>query len=110
MPSRATRGGMPVVMMHGITDSWRSFESVMAHLPASFHVFALSQRGHGESDRPGSYRQRDFAGDAAAFIEALDLGPALVVGIRWAARTRCGSRSTGPTCSRPGDGGRLCGL
>ena len=25
-------GGMPVVMLHGITDSWRSFESVMAHL------------------------------------------------------------------------------
>ena len=67
-------------MLHGITDSWRSFESVMAHLPASLHVFALSQRGHGESDRPGSYRTRDFAGDAAAFIEALGLGPALVVG------------------------------
>jgi len=73
-------GGMPVVMLHGITDSWRSFESVMAHLPASLRVFAVSQRGHGESDRPGSYRTRDFAADAAAFIEALDLGPALVVG------------------------------
>ena len=48
--------------------------------PASLHVFALSQRGHGESDRPGRYRTRDFAADAAAFIEALDLGPALVVG------------------------------
>ena len=73
-------GGMPVVMLHGITDSWRSFESVMAHLPASLRVFALSQRGHGESDRPGRYRTRDFAGDAAAFIEELGLGPALVVG------------------------------
>ena len=71
---------MPVVMLHGITDSWRSFESVMAHLPATLRVFAVSQRGHGESDRPGSYRTRDFAGDAAAFIEALGLGPALVVG------------------------------
>ena len=73
-------GGMPVVMLHGITDSWRSFESVMAHLPASLRVFAVSQRGHGESGRPGRYRTRDFAADAAAFIEALDLGPALVVG------------------------------
>lgn len=73
-------GGVPVVMLHGITDSWRSFESVMAQLPPSLHVFALSQRGHGASDRPGRYRTRDFAGDAAAFIEALGLGPALVVG------------------------------
>jgi pimeloyl-ACP methyl ester carboxylesterase len=72
--------GMPVVLLHGITDSWRSFESVMAHLPATLRVFALSQRGHGESDRPGRYRTRDFADDAAAFIEALGVGPALVVG------------------------------
>jgi non-heme chloroperoxidase len=74
------RGGIPVLMLHGITDSWRSFESVLAHLPGSLHVFALSQRGHGESDRPGRYRTRDFAADAAAFIEALDLGPPVVVG------------------------------
>jgi pimeloyl-ACP methyl ester carboxylesterase len=73
-------GGMPVVLLHGITDSWYSFEPVMAHLPGSLHAFALSQRGHGESDRPGRYRTRDFADDAAAFIEALGLGPALVVG------------------------------
>jgi non-heme chloroperoxidase len=72
--------GVPVVMLHGITDSWRSFESVLAHLPPSLHVFALSQRGHGASDRPGRYRTRDFAGDSAAFIEALGLAPALVVG------------------------------
>jgi non-heme chloroperoxidase len=72
--------GEPVVLLHGITDSWRSFETTMAHLPASLHVFAPSQRGHGDSDRPGRYRTRDFAGDAAAFIEALDLRPSLVVG------------------------------
>lgn len=74
------RDGVPVVLLHGITDSWRSFESVMAHLPATLRVFALSQRGHGASDRPGRYRTRDFAADAAAFIEALGVGPAVVVG------------------------------
>src|SRR6187455_886604 len=73
-------GAMPVVMLHGITDSWRSFESVMAHLPPSLRVPAPSQRGHGDSERPGRYRTTDFAADAAAFIEALGNGPALVVG------------------------------
>src|SRR5678815_3838782 len=73
-------GAMPVVMLHGITDSWRSFESVMAHLPPSLRVLAPSQRGHGDSERPGRYRTGDFAADAAAFIEALGTGPALVVG------------------------------
>ncbi len=72
--------GLPVVMLHGITDSWRSFETVMQHLPASLNVFSLSQRGHGESDRPQSYRTSEFAADAAAFIETLGLRRALVVG------------------------------
>jgi non-heme chloroperoxidase len=72
--------GLPVVMLHGITDSWRSFETVMHHLPASLNVFALSQRGHGESDRPQSYRTREFAADAASFIETMGLRRALVVG------------------------------
>lgn len=72
--------GLPVVMLHGITDSWRSFQPVLPHLPASLRVYAPSQRGHGESDRPGRYRTRDFAADAAAFIDALCPQGALVVG------------------------------
>jgi pimeloyl-ACP methyl ester carboxylesterase len=72
--------GLPVVMLHGITDSWRSFETVMAHLPPSLRVYSLTQRGHGGSDRPRVYRTRDFAADAAGFIETLGLERALVVG------------------------------
>lgn len=74
-------GGPTLLMLHGITDSWRSFEPVMPHLPADWHVLALSQRGHGGSDQPaGPYRTRDFAADAAAFARALGLPPLVVVG------------------------------
>jgi non-heme chloroperoxidase len=73
--------GTPVILLHGITDSWRSYEPVLPHLPSSLRAFALSQRGHGGSSRPKqSYAPRDFAADVAAFIEALGLGPAIVVG------------------------------
>ena len=73
--------GVPVLLLHGITDSWHSFESVLPHLPDFIHAFALSQRGHGDADRPASgYRPHDFAADLAAFMDALDLGPAVVVG------------------------------
>jgi pimeloyl-ACP methyl ester carboxylesterase len=72
--------GTPVVLLHGITDSWRSFETVLPHLPASLRVVSVSQRGHGGSDKPASYRTREFAADAAALIEALDLRGAIVVG------------------------------
>ncbi len=73
--------GIPVVLLHGVTDSWRSFELVLPHLPGSIHAFALTQRGHGDADRPASgYRPRDFVADLAAFMDVLDLGQALIVG------------------------------
>lgn len=73
--------GVPVIFLHGITDSWHSFEPVLPHLPGSVHVFALSQRGHGDADRPETgYDPRDFAADLAAFMDALELGPAVIAG------------------------------
>ena len=78
---RGPRGGPTLLLLHGITDSWRSFEPVLPWLPAHWHVIALSQRGHGGSDKPRSgYATRDFAADAAAFAQALDLPPLTVVG------------------------------
>src|SRR5215218_9009180 len=53
--------GVPVVLLHGITDSWRSYEPVLPYLPDSIHAFAPTQRGHGDSDRPATgYRFEDF--------------------------------------------------
>lgn len=73
--------GIPLLMLHGVTDSWHSFEPVLPHLPDSIHALALTQRGHGDADRPATgYRTRDFAADVAAFTDALGLGPAIVVG------------------------------
>jgi pimeloyl-ACP methyl ester carboxylesterase len=73
--------GVPVLLLHGITDSWRSFERVLPPLPNSIRAIAVSQRGHGDADRPVSgYRPQDFASDLAGLAESLDLGPAVVVG------------------------------
>jgi pimeloyl-ACP methyl ester carboxylesterase len=73
--------GVPVVLLHGFTDSWRSFERVLPHLPPSVHAFAPSQRGHGDADRPATgYRTRDFSADVAAFADALGLPAVVVVG------------------------------
>jgi pimeloyl-ACP methyl ester carboxylesterase/tetratricopeptide (TPR) repeat protein len=75
------RTGTPVILLHGITDSWRSFERVLPHLPSSLRVIAVSLRGHGGSSRPhAGYRAEDMAGDVDLLMEALDLPPALVVG------------------------------
>ncbi|HKQ74734.1 MAG TPA: alpha/beta hydrolase [Blastocatellia bacterium] len=73
--------GVPVILLHGITDSWRSFELPLVYMPPSIRAFAISQRGHGDSDRPRSgYDPRDFAADVAAFIDVLKLQRAVIVG------------------------------
>jgi non-heme chloroperoxidase len=71
----------PIILLHGITDSWFSFSRVLPALAATYHVFALSQRGHGDSDRPEQgYSMPDFAADVVAFMDALGLEHATVVG------------------------------
>jgi pimeloyl-ACP methyl ester carboxylesterase len=78
---RGRPGGLPLVLLHGITDSWRSFEPVLPHLPDSVHAFALTQRGHGEASCPtAGYRPADFASDVDLFMGALGLDAAVVVG------------------------------
>jgi len=75
------RGGMPVIALHGVTDSWRSFEPVLPHLPPDLHVLALTQRGHGGSDKPAAgYLPADFAADVVAFMDATAIERAVLVG------------------------------
>ncbi len=72
---------VPVLLLHGLTDSWRSFERVLPHLPRSIRAFALSLRGHGDADRPAAgYRPADFAADVAAFMEAGGIARAVIAG------------------------------
>ncbi|HVL56363.1 MAG TPA: alpha/beta hydrolase [Burkholderiaceae bacterium] len=75
------RSAIPVILLHGLSDSWRSYERVLQHLPDSIHAFALSMRGHGSSGHPADgYRPRDFAADVAAFMDRLSIDAAVIVG------------------------------
>lgn len=74
-------GGDPVILLHGVTDSWFSFSRLLPLLPETAHVYALDQRGHGDSDRPqSSYAPRDLAQDVVAFMNTKGIARATVVG------------------------------
>jgi non-heme chloroperoxidase len=73
--------GVPVIFLHGVTDSHRSFDPIVPYLPGAFRAFAISQRGHGHSSRPlAGYRYADFAGDLHRFMTELRLPSAIIVG------------------------------
>jgi pimeloyl-ACP methyl ester carboxylesterase len=73
--------GTPVVALHGVTDSWRSFQPLLPHLPLTLRFIALTQRGHGGSAKPATgYRPREFAADLLRLLDALELPRAVIVG------------------------------
>jgi pimeloyl-ACP methyl ester carboxylesterase len=71
----------PALLLPGPTDSWRSYQPVLERLPPETHAIAVSQRGHGDSDRPQSgYRVEDFAVDVVLLLDALGIERAVLVG------------------------------
>jgi non-heme chloroperoxidase len=70
-----------LLFLHGYTDSWHSGELLIPHLRDQFRIFALDQRGHGETGAGFSgYALNDFAADALAFIRKVIAQPVTLVG------------------------------
>lgn len=73
--------GEAILFLHGWPDSWFSFSRVLPLLPPRLRAFAVDQRGFGDSDRPAAgYGIADLADDAAAFLDAVGVARATVVG------------------------------
>lgn len=71
-----------VLLLHGGNQSAHSWDLTSLHLSDNFHVFALDQRGHGDSEwsREVDYSIAAKAADALAFIEDQRLESPMVIG------------------------------
>lgn len=85
--------GEPVIFLHGYTDTSRSFWPTIRHLVElrpDLRIFAPDQRGHGDSSMPDAetcpaapqtcFRMADFAFDVLAFMDAMGIDRAHIVG------------------------------
>jgi pimeloyl-ACP methyl ester carboxylesterase len=90
---RGRPDGETVIFLHGYTDTGRSWFPVLErleHLKPALRLIALDQRGHGASSlpdnptceaRPSScFETADFAADVIAFMDAMNIERAHVVG------------------------------
>jgi pimeloyl-ACP methyl ester carboxylesterase len=73
--------GEAIVFLPAYTDSWFSYSRVLPLLPPRYHAFAVDQRGHGDSERSSCcYSVEDFAADVVAFLDAVRVERASLVG------------------------------
>ena len=87
------RKGTPLVLLHGYTDSGRSFQQVIEALRREnkqLRLIVPDLRGHGESSMPDAeqcktapetcFSMTDFAADVAALLDHLDVPSAHIAG------------------------------
>ena len=73
--------GTNLVLLHGSGSYGLQWEWVADHLSERFHVYALDQRGHGDSGRPdGEYSAEEYAEDVHQFVDTLGLGRIVIAG------------------------------
>lgn len=78
--------GTPIVLLHGLSSSARIWDLTTPHLVPRFHVIAVDQRSHGQSDRPDDgYGFDDTTADIVALIAKLGIERPIVVGHSWGA-------------------------
>jgi pimeloyl-ACP methyl ester carboxylesterase len=70
-----------VLLLHAWVESSACFVRLLQAVPRTLRVFAMDQRGHGDADKPANgYAVVNFAEDIEAFMDALGLQSAVLLG------------------------------
>lgn len=86
LPLHYVEWGQPgtpaLLLLHGFQSNAHTWDTFSAAMAATYHVFALDQRGHGDTAWApgGNYAPDAFIQDIVGFIDTLKLAPVLVVG------------------------------
>lgn len=75
-----TSDAPPMVLLHALGEHSTSWADVMARFAGSFDVFAPDLRGHGHSDRPGTYSFGLMRDDVPGVLDELAAGVITLVG------------------------------
>ena len=73
-------GNPPMVLLHGFSAQARYWDGFAVHMRDAYHVYALDQRGHGDSEWAESYGPETMPADLAAFVDLLGLDRFTLVG------------------------------
>ena len=76
--------GYPIVLLHGIPESWASWRHQMLVLSNQFRVIAIDLKGYGQSGKPeGNYTGSNVAKEVVALLDFLNIKDFYLGGHDW---------------------------
>lgn len=72
--------GPLLLLLHGFTNRWQVFHSILPELTPQWHIAAFDFRGHGQSGRVSCYSADGFYRDGVAVLEYFASEPAVLLG------------------------------
>jgi pimeloyl-ACP methyl ester carboxylesterase len=79
-------GRPPVLLLHGFTGHAHAWDTLSIALQPRFHVMALDQRGHGDSDPAAIYNAVAAFDDLAGVVDELGLRRLALIGLSMGGR------------------------
>ncbi len=79
-------GRTPLVLLHGFTGHAHAWDTLSIALQPNFHVYALDQRGHGDSDAADTYGPLASFDDISGVVDQLGLTSFVLVGLSMGGR------------------------
>ena len=76
----------PLLLLHGFTGHAHAWGTLSIALQPHFHVYALDQRGHGESDPADAYTAVSAFDDISGVVDQLGLTSFVLVGLSMGGR------------------------
>ena len=76
--------GDPVVLLHGIPESWKCWKHQIPKLATQFKVYAIDLKGYGLSDkREGDYSMNNVASEILDLLDYLEISSFRLAGHDW---------------------------
>ena len=76
----------PLVLLHGFTGNAHAWDTLSIALQPHFHVYAVDQRGHGDSDPADVYNPAVAFDDILGVVDQLGLKTFVLVGLSMGGR------------------------
>jgi esterase len=78
-----SEGQFPMLLIHGFSQTAHTWDEFAPTMRDRYHVYAMDQRGHGDSDwaPDGAYQAVDFVADIAGVVKSLGIQRMILCGM-----------------------------